>query len=298
MVMWAGSFTFFVSMEICPVCAAYPGGNPNHQTRDFSGHLMLDHSLRDADLISFKGREREGGEGGKEEESERERTLKVDKMVCFYFINLDVIDYDQGGMHNRVRRMMVRRRGGGERHYPFFRESQISQDSSVDPLSELLSHLGKRNEEGEKRRPSRKEKESEIVVSLGGAGRRLPSDIPPHIQQLLDHQDRQQTFERASPLRRPVYRKLLVGGHPRNSSKPWGGGAQVWKKTSCRFKTEEKIYDSRRLYLYLLLISLSIRILFACIKSVWCVCALIRVIYVAVICALIRKEWCAYMWYM
>ena len=44
-----------VSMEICPVCAAYPGGNPNHQTRDFSGHLMLDHSLtlRDADLISI-----------------------------------------------------------------------------------------------------------------------------------------------------------------------------------------------------------------------------------------------------
>lgn len=156
--MWAGFFTFFVSVEICPVCAAYPGGNSNHQTRDFSGHLMLDHSLRDADLISFKGRE-----GGKEEESERERTWKVDKMVCFYFINLDVIDYDQGGMHNRVRRMMVRRRGGGERHYPFFRESQISQDSSVDPLSELLSHLGKRNEKGEKRRLSRKEKESELL---------------------------------------------------------------------------------------------------------------------------------------
>ncbi|XP_019864411.1 PREDICTED: E3 ubiquitin-protein ligase KCMF1-like isoform X2 [Amphimedon queenslandica] len=130
-----------VQEVICPVCAAYPGGNPNHQTRDFSGHLMLDHSLtlRDADL-------------------------------------------DQGGMHNRVRRMMVRRRGGGER-YGFFRESQVSQqDGSVDPLSELLSHLG------------------------GGGGRRLPSDIPPHIQQLLEHQERQQTFERASPLRRPVYR--------------------------------------------------------------------------------------------
>ena len=57
---------------------------------------------------------------------------------------LNALCYDQGGMHNRVRRMMVRRRGGGER-YGFFRESQVSQqDSSVDPLSELLSHLGKR----------------------------------------------------------------------------------------------------------------------------------------------------------
>lgn len=49
-------------------------------------------------------------------------------------------------MHSRVRRMMVRRRGGGpggERHYGLFREtSQSSQDNSVDPLSELLSQLG------------------------------------------------------------------------------------------------------------------------------------------------------------
>lgn len=46
---------YSVVMEICPVCAAHPSGNPNHLTNDFSGHLMLDHSrsLRDADLISF-----------------------------------------------------------------------------------------------------------------------------------------------------------------------------------------------------------------------------------------------------
>ena len=108
------------------------------------------------------------------------------------------------------------------------------------------------------------------------------------------------------PLRgHPLYVDLsivssLLGGTLGIVVSPGGGGAQVWKKTlSCRFKTEEKIYDSRRLYLYLLLISLSIRILFACIKSVWCVCvcALIRDIYVAVICALIRKEWCVHMWY-
>ena len=49
-----------------------------------------------------------------------------------------------------------------------------------------------------------------------GAGRRIPSDIPPHIQQLLE-QDRQ-SFERASPSRRPVYRKILIG-NPSGSSK-------------------------------------------------------------------------------
>ena len=44
----------------------------------------------------------------------------------------------------------------------------------------------------------------------GGGGRRLISEFPPHIQQLLDHQDRQ-VLERASPLRRPVYRKVMPG---------------------------------------------------------------------------------------
>ena len=44
----------------------------------------------------------------------------------------------------------------------------------------------------------------------GGSGRRLISEFPPHIQQLLDQQDRQ-GFERGSPLRRPVYRKVVAG---------------------------------------------------------------------------------------
>lgn len=44
----------------------------------------------------------------------------------------------------------------------------------------------------------------------GGSGRRLVSEFPPHIQQLLDQQERQ-AFERGSPMRRPVYRKLVAG---------------------------------------------------------------------------------------
>ena len=65
-------------------------------------------------------------------------------------------ELDQGSMHSRVRRKMVRRRGGGlERHYGLFRESQPPQDISPnDPLSDLLSQLG-------------------------AGSRGLPSDIPP-----------------------------------------------------------------------------------------------------------------------
>ncbi len=55
-------------------------------------------------------------------------------------------DLDQSSMHSRVRRMMVRRRGGGgalDRHYQLFRESQASLDVSPgDPLADLLSQLG------------------------------------------------------------------------------------------------------------------------------------------------------------
>ena len=44
----------------------------------------------------------------------------------------------------------------------------------------------------------------------GGGGRRLFSEVPVHVQHLLEHQERQH-FERASPSRRPVYRKIVSG---------------------------------------------------------------------------------------
>ncbi|NXS98043.1 KCMF1 ligase, partial [Jacana jacana] len=37
---------------ICPVCAALPGGDPNHVTDDFAAHLTLEHRAP-RDLISF-----------------------------------------------------------------------------------------------------------------------------------------------------------------------------------------------------------------------------------------------------
>ena len=44
-----------------------------------------------------------------------------------------------------------------------------------------------------------------------GAARRIPPDVPPHIQQLLEQQERQ-ALERGSPMRRPICRRVLASG--------------------------------------------------------------------------------------
>lgn len=41
-------------LQVCPICASVPGGDPNHVTDDFAAHLTLDHrSGAPRDLISF-----------------------------------------------------------------------------------------------------------------------------------------------------------------------------------------------------------------------------------------------------
>jgi len=42
-----------VVCQVCPVCAAYPGGEPNHVIDDLAAHLMLEHRTSNNDLISF-----------------------------------------------------------------------------------------------------------------------------------------------------------------------------------------------------------------------------------------------------
>ena len=49
-----------------------------------------------------------------------------------------------------------------------------------------------------------------LHCTVGGRSR-MPSEIPPHIQQLLDSQERQ-ALERSTTSQRPAYRKILVGG--------------------------------------------------------------------------------------
>lgn len=48
------SFSLSLSHQICPICAALPGGDPNHVTDDFTAHLTLEHRAP-RDLISFLG---------------------------------------------------------------------------------------------------------------------------------------------------------------------------------------------------------------------------------------------------
>lgn len=54
---WASATLYwlcaFSSLQICPICAALPGGDPNHVTDDFAAHLTLEHRAP-RDLISFQ----------------------------------------------------------------------------------------------------------------------------------------------------------------------------------------------------------------------------------------------------
>lgn len=47
-----GTRPLALSLQICPICAALPGGDPNHVTDDFTAHLTLEHRAP-RDLISF-----------------------------------------------------------------------------------------------------------------------------------------------------------------------------------------------------------------------------------------------------
>lgn len=62
-----------LSFQICPICAALPGGDPNHVTDDFAAHLTLEHRAP-RDLISFPS-------WGKEA-----RLLHLVAMITFWFL--------------------------------------------------------------------------------------------------------------------------------------------------------------------------------------------------------------------
>jgi hypothetical protein len=43
---------FLIVLQVCPICAALPGGDPNYVTDDFSEHLSLQHRTP-REFISF-----------------------------------------------------------------------------------------------------------------------------------------------------------------------------------------------------------------------------------------------------
>ena len=42
----------FHEFQVCPICAAAPGGDPNHVTDNFMAHMMLEHRTEQT-IISF-----------------------------------------------------------------------------------------------------------------------------------------------------------------------------------------------------------------------------------------------------
>lgn len=109
--------------------------------------------------------------------------------------------HEPNTVQNRVRRLIGRRRGGGlDRYISALREPASQSQDNVDPISELLSQLSGPGGSG--------------GGGTGPSGRRIVhAEVPSHIQQLLDHQERQ-ALERVSPSRRPIYRKVLAPGLP------------------------------------------------------------------------------------
>ena len=43
---------FYLSFQVCPICASLPGGDPNHVTDDLAAHLTLEHRAP-REIISF-----------------------------------------------------------------------------------------------------------------------------------------------------------------------------------------------------------------------------------------------------
>ncbi|KAG7241160.1 hypothetical protein INR49_025903 [Caranx melampygus] len=136
---------------ICPICAALPGGDPNHVTDDFTAHLTLEHRAP-RDLISFLC-----------------NVIKVKKkcpetitmyIVTLLHLPLTALVYDESSSVRHVRRMFHPGRGlGGPRarrtnmHFTSGSTGGLSSSSSqsstytpsnreaMDPIAELLSQL-------------------------------------------------------------------------------------------------------------------------------------------------------------
>lgn len=129
---------------VCPVCAAMQGGEPNFVTDDFAGHLSLEHRTGQRDLISFLISFFETHPLTPFSSSQPQHSL------C-NFLNRLVHDEPSAIRHGGVRRIPHSGRALGSQrsrrsNMHFSSSGALSTLSpsgreSVDPITELLSHL-------------------------------------------------------------------------------------------------------------------------------------------------------------
>lgn len=103
--------------QICPICAALPGGDPNHVTDDFTAHLTLEHRAP-RDLISFSFNHTIVSKWAFFFSTWIVLNSKILLCVCTLWPNLTltVLLYDESSSVRHVRRMFHPGRGlGGPR---------------------------------------------------------------------------------------------------------------------------------------------------------------------------------------
>lgn len=128
---------------VCPVCAAMQGGEPNFVTDDFAGHLSLEHRTGQRDLISFLI-------SFFKTSPTHPLSSSQPQSLC-NFLNRLVHDEPSAIRHGGVRRIPHSGRALGSQrsrrsNMHFSSSGALSTLSpsgreSVDPITELLSHL-------------------------------------------------------------------------------------------------------------------------------------------------------------
>lgn len=137
---------------VCPVCAAMQGGEPNFVTDDFAGHLSLEHRTGQRDLISFLISFCANTPSTTSGTTNPLLQVLLSPYRQFHnFLNRRVHDEPSAIRHGGVRRIPHSGRALGSQrsrrsNMHFSSSGALSTLSpsgreSVDPITELLSHL-------------------------------------------------------------------------------------------------------------------------------------------------------------